>query len=686
MMIKSENISFPIAEIFSAILFLFFIQQITFLVESIYMLNLLNTQMDIRAAGISFLFLPGLLLALKHSKPTYLLLISLMLICMLLSPMLSSPWRIFSAGIGAGLFLTYLGLQLSDGNFPKVNWGQSAALATMLSILFRIAGSTLDVSVTGNTIFISWVLVVITAVLAFFYFKNLDAGKEIVSGDEVGEKKSTSRLVRYASVRGLAGTFVLIYFAFSSPGVIVRWVEGNFEVTYLLLLVSILLIIFLRSKKIILDARKTLILIIWNVLFLCAMTLNIFIHRVDFPSLEKLEPVIIIGGTNPFSILNYIMLMLSPIIFINISVFSQSIKVTIPSKLAFPFLRGVGLIIVCIFILIFTNTWGYVGAVSKIFRNQFYLPFLIAGFLMIVPYLFPVLPKGVKPLVFQSEKLMKIIASFVVALSIVFIMSELNKGVASNTENVNELTLMTYNIQQGVDLYGNKNFEGQLEMIKEVNPDIVCLQESDASRISGGNSDVVRYFSQKLGYHSYYGPKTVTGTYGTAILSRFPLDNTKTIFTYSSKDEIGTAFADIMVGNRKIRIVNSHPAGNERSREEHINMVISEAQQPDYVIAMGDYNFRQDSPYYKKIASELKDSWLSLYPDAIGAVEAKNLDLSIQDRKTSSGRLTEDGMIDMKSRIDHIFLSHDFEVTKARYLPAPESETDHPLYWAVVTW
>jgi len=40
----------------------------------------------------------------------------------------------------------------------------------------------------------------------------------------------------------------------------------------------------------------------------------------------------------------------------------------------------------------------------------------------------------------------------------------------------------------------------------------------------------------------------------------------------------------------------------------------------------------------------------------------------------------------MTNRIDHIFLSKDFKVVEAHYLPAPESGTDHPAHWAVVRW
>jgi len=62
-----------------------------------------------------------------------------------------------------------------------------------------------------------------------------------------------------------------------------------------------------------------------------------------------------------------------------------------------------------------------------------------------------------------------------------------------------------------------------------------------------------------LGYCSYYGPKTVTGTFGTAILSRYPLWNTHSIFSYSDMDETGTASAEIEAGGEVFRSLTSIP-------------------------------------------------------------------------------------------------------------------------------
>ncbi len=125
--------------------------------------------------------------------------------------------------------------------------------------------------------------------------------------------------------------------------------------------------------------------------------------------------------------------------------------------------------------------------------------------------------------------------------------------------NKDELILMTYNLQHGVDCFGDRSFQQQLAIIKQINPDILCLQESDVAKVSGGNNDIVRYFSDKLNYYSYYGPKSVTGTFGAAILSRFPISNSKSIFTYGDKDEIGTAVCNVLINEDSVLVINNHP-------------------------------------------------------------------------------------------------------------------------------
>jgi endonuclease/exonuclease/phosphatase family metal-dependent hydrolase len=80
--------------------------------------------------------------------------------------------------------------------------------------------------------------------------------------------------------------------------------------------------------------------------------------------------------------------------------------------------------------------------------------------------------------------------------------------------------VLTYNIQQGYTRDGQTGFHDQLALIRREDPDVIGLQESDTARIAIGNNDVVRYFGDRLAMHAYYGPSTVAGTFGIALLSR----------------------------------------------------------------------------------------------------------------------------------------------------------------------
>jgi endonuclease/exonuclease/phosphatase family metal-dependent hydrolase len=224
---------------------------------------------------------------------------------------------------------------------------------------------------------------------------------------------------------------------------------------------------------------------------------------------------------------------------------------------------------------------------------------------------------------------------------------------------------MTYNIQQGSDRNAEKSFDRQLALMQKLSPDIISMQETDTTRISMNNSDYVRYFADHLGYYSYYGPRTVTGTYGTAILSKYPLENTRTIFSYSDTDEIGTTQAEIQVNGRRITIYDVHPAGSETAKLAFAHMLLDQSQDKPYVIALGDYNLRDYEEAYQAIDQVYTNAWTSTYPSEISP---EGVDMSGEDR------------------IDHIFVSPLLAVRNPVYVLPPDSATDHPVHWAEIYW
>ena len=310
---------------------------------------------------------------------------------------------------------------------------------------------------------------------------------------------------------------------------------------------------------------------------------------------------------------------------------------------------------------IFTNVWGYVEPVSLWFRNKFWLPYLLLAALI-------TLFSGRKGLNAQNARLGKksdFSPGWAVFLLIVFLGTA---GSALYTTRVqvfeprsNGIVVMTYNIQQANDDDGERSYKEQLKLIQEVKPDILALQESDSSRISLNNNDFVRYYAGKLGYHSYFGPTTITGTYGTAILSRYPLQNTRTVFTFSDQDEIGTAEAEIEIGGQIFTVYNVHPDGSDTAMLVWAETLLERSNDKVNMIVLGDYNLRDYEDAYQLIASKYSNAWESVYPTKISP-----------DGTDMSG----------DNRIDHIFFSESIFARNPVYILPPQSATDHPVHWA----
>ncbi|MFW9880284.1 MAG: endonuclease/exonuclease/phosphatase family protein [Candidatus Thorarchaeota archaeon] len=668
------------------VMFLFFFQLVGDLIESIYMLNLLNQELNEKALGVLFLITPIILLGIKHKIPNYLLeaTVIITIVSRLISPFFNTENRIISSGLGVGCFMLFLPIYFSehikiqsrdDGANTSLKIGAGLALAILLLITFRTLNSTVDISTYQIFQEIGWVIGIIGILSLIGRLKVSRIEKPMETQDE-GNLQTTieegfSRWTILKGVKllslGLVSILTLNYFVFSNPTVISRWTEADYiAITITIALMITISIFILTLKPEVLGKLNPRILWVWNGLFVFSLFLTIFVHTFPFPANPSSDPVIINHPLDWYYYLPLAMLIiLSPIIFIDITLLSRELirKRPNPSKLGGGFGVASLFFILMSFILIFTNVWGYIDPISPIFRNLFWLPILLVG--LTIPVMGKVLFKKrsleFKPIINTLLK-KKLIASF---LAIILIITSVSAFVwelrpkAKGGSGITSLTVMTYNIQQGVNITGDKNYDKQLALIEEVNPDIVGLQECDTARISGGNSDVVRYFANRLNFYSFYGPRTVTGTFGVAILSRYPIINTKSVFTYSDTDEIGTAEAQVKVGETIFNVYASHPDGSDAAKLAHIQALIARINGKTNVISMGDFNSRENSTYYNISVSVLQDVWLT---------------------KLSGG--VDGPSFNLLERIDHIFVSHSFTVLETWYITDPQS--DHPALWTEI--
>ncbi len=648
----------PILIIVFALLILLSIQSAGTLVESIYILDLMNSRLDAKVLGVLFFFVP--LLALPFFKRASRLLMGvlagILFIAHGLIPYMNTSNRMIAAGLAtaAGFALFFLLIVTRPTIERPVSAG--LALAVAVSVLLRTAGHGIEYSLTPAGGWVGWLAGVLFCVGLFFYEKQADKVIQAYGGNPT------------LSILGIYFVLTLVYFSISAPAVISRWTEANYTVIVgAISLLSLGWVGVTVNRPKLLDRISPPILLIWNLLFTISLTLTLLVNRVAFPA-SLASPPVVVGAPAWWQMIPLVfMLALFPVVFLDSQVFVYRMQASDQPALSLaPGLAlGSFILILLVFINIFSNVWGYIRPISPPFRNTFWLAyFILSAGVTLFSWLSV---RATQPS--QSAPVEKYSWIWSAALTSIFLVTLVFalpvKHLQADAAGKTSLRVMTMNTQQSNDANGEKSFTAQLALIRQVSPDILALQETDSTRISLNNNDYVRYFADMLGYYSYYGPKTVTGTYGTAILSRYPLANTRTIFMYSDKDETGVAEADVDVGGVPFTIYDVHPDSSDPAMVAFAQTLLMQAAGHPYVIALGDFNLRDYEEAYKIMDSTLVNAWTSVYPTKI----------------STSG-------VDMsgENRIDHIFMSHNLKAVDPTYILPPASATDHPVHWTDITW
>ena len=705
------------ATLLFGILLLLFIQTLTLCFDSIYKIALTKLSMGMESLGVLFLLSPLLVLLLPKGTQRKVLWgsIILFLASRAVVPLASAVPGVVVAGLGVGAFLVALCLILSRPfRSLQGDAGVALGLAVMLSIALRAWGATYDFTLGASGAWLGWVLIGIVVWQLWSLRSATDEpwserdGPLPMNLGNIQHPTSNAQHPRMAQTRGfgcwmlgswgdafgpvlsLFANLTMVYLVLSSPGVVEAWMgfDNTAGVVLLIAALGCALIMMLERGRIPFGLTRGL-LVMWNLAFSIALVGGILALRVHFPATPEAPPVIVRPENLTARLLLNLMFLLSPVVLFNVQAACRSLKETVNARaLALPVFLGVALLTLTTTVSIFTNTWGYVGNVSAVFRNQFHLPYAVLAGMMTATLFLP----GWRAAFAETERLPRstALASLAGTLALIAAAGTWHyRPVASKVmPDTNRLTILTYNLQQGAALNGDRNWENQLALIRAIDADVIGLQESDTPRASNGNVSAAKYFGAKLGYHVCYGPNTVSGTYGTAILSRFPLHNPRSIFTFSDEDEGGTALAELDVQGKRIAFLNSHPSG-KIPRRCHALELVRQAAAYEYVIAVGDYNSSPQEQAYRIIAGQLKDTWLEKYPDGVGLLHGRLRPRGKASawHDSSSGQVSDSGeTIAMPDRIDHIFVSKPFHVLEDYFLPAPDSQTDHPAHWSVVTF
>ena len=481
-----------------------------------------------------------------------------------------------------------------------------------------------------------------------------DAGSPLRAGNDRG------RIIGLCI--GLAAVVVMLYFAFVSPTVIARWTGYSYPLIVGVLVIVLLALGYFLMRPGSMQSLSRPLLLTWNALFVAMLVLTIMPHQVALPAGSDPYPMNAPVVSPLWQIPLYLMLLLSPIIFVDWLGYVRGLTAEGPSmrQLGGGFALGALFILVMVFLQVFTTIYDYARPIGPLLRDRFWVVYAIAGMALGLPTLSirgglasaeePAgRPEGTGRFAFGAAGALAILTGLGLWLT-----TPRPPQVAAPTESIQ---VMTYNIQQGFDKVGNAALPEQLAAIRHVQPDILGLEESDTARVANGNVDAVRYFASNLGMYSYYGPTTTAGTFGIALLSRYPIERAWTFYMYSTGEQTACIEAVITANGKTYNVFVTH-LGNGGPMIQLID-VLNRVDGLPNVILMGDFNFDPSTEQYALATRTLADAWLLNWPSG----------------RQGTGPGAE-------GRIDQILVSPDMDVTYAEYVPNPAS--DHPYLYVVI--
>jgi endonuclease/exonuclease/phosphatase family metal-dependent hydrolase len=650
-----------------------FFQVLADFIESTYAFGLLRIGIPVEVASLVFFFAPaGLLLARRVSVRRLAMVGGCLLLSRAVSLVGDTRIRMLAAAAGTGLFLVWMPMLLAtvaaqrDRRIDR-SFSVALTLAALILTAFFAAGSGNDITRQGLGRWLGLAWVVGTGVLLGRWLPSLSPPPPCTP-----MRVSWGAGLRAAGLAvGLMSPVLVLYFGFGIPSVVARWTGG--DPVRLTVAATGVMGLFLAtqvgvprregaSATAVAVERAFLpwsVCFAWNLVLVAGMALGLWACQTAFPQATGAYPVeqlplpwwgrVVMGGT----------LFLLPVVFVNFGRFAQAMidgSFSL-SELGLGFLGGGAWLLVGVLSQVFTSVYDYIPVVGPWFRDRFWVAGLVVGAGLVFPlWLVRGRPEGAS----LPEGGAPMPAWAFVGLGCALgasMLAAVGQAVPIESPARSTLRVMTFNVQQGYSAGGQRNFKGQLEFIRRAGPDVIGLQETDTARMAGGNADLVRYLGDQLNYHSYYGPRTVNGTFGVALLSRYPLVRARTFYLGARGEQTAVIAAEVRIGGAVWHVYVTHlgnggPAGEQRDLLKCVD-------EKSRVILMGDFNSRPGEPAYELAVQLLADSWLG--------AEERSVDPPGQD---------------LSARIDHVFVSRETRVLRADYWG--EHESDHPVLMVVL--
>ncbi|MFW6043943.1 MAG: endonuclease/exonuclease/phosphatase family protein [Marinilabiliaceae bacterium] len=209
-----------------------------------------------------------------------------------------------------------------------------------------------------------------------------------------------------------------------------------------------------------------------------------------------------------------------------------------------------------------------------------------------------------------------------------------------------ELSMLTFNIYHDRDDWPAR-FPLMLEKIRELNPDVIALQEVIQKK---DLENQAKMMADSLGYDHYFtsvDDESSDKRYGNAILSRYPIEERHGTKLKPYDDYRTAAHVRIEAGGEMIDVYNTHLHHLEENsdiRKEQISGLfdfIDETSGEGPVFLMGDFNANPGWEEISLLRDKFRDVYTVFHDDHLDSVHS-----------TLNHRLGHE-----KRRIDHIYFN-----------------------------
>lgn len=175
------------------------------------------------------------------------------------------------------------------------------------------------------------------------------------------------------------------------------------------------------------------------------------------------------------------------------------------------------------------------------------------------------------------------------------------------------IKIASYNIHHGIDINGKVNLEAILEVLQQIDADIVALQEVDMLRPQTQLQKQADRLAKQLSMSYVYGAvrRYKPGSYGNAILSRYPITSSKNHLLEESADYRCCLQADLDIDGTVLSIFNTHLGLKQPVRYKHLKETILPLILPlkHPAVLAGDFNAPDSRPEVKMLSAFLLDTF-----------------------------------------------------------------------------